>query len=92
MGAQRYPGAGPLPYAVVMSFEVRRAHLSGADMFQRFEVLDPGEPLARSGLAPDRWVLLFERAGQVRTLDAIQMTYHHVAQGTLAEKPYLVTF
>jgi hypothetical protein len=75
-----------------MEFDARRAHLTGADMFQRFRVPDGGEPLARAGLAADRFVLLFERAGQLRALDAVQMTYHHVAQGMLAEKPYLVTF
>ncbi len=75
-----------------MEFDARRAHLTGADMFQRFRAPEAGEPLARAGMAPDRWVLLFERDGETRALDAIQMTYHHVAQGTLAEKPYLVTF
>ena len=75
-----------------MEFDARRAHLTGADMFQRFRAVEPGTSLARSGLAADRWVLLFERDGEARALDAIQMTYHHVAQGTLAEKPYLVTF
>lgn len=61
-------------------------------MFQRFRAPETGEPLARAGFSADRWVLTFEREGEHRALDAVQMTYHHVAQGTLAEKPYLVTF
>lgn len=75
-----------------MEFDARRAHLTGADMFQRFRAPETGEPLARAGFGWDRFVLLFERGEQVRALDAMQMTYHHVAQGELAEKPYLVTF
>ena len=75
-----------------MEFDARRAHLTGADMFQRFRAPELGAPLARSGLAPERFVLLFSRDDEVRALDAVQMTYHHVAQGRLAEKPYLVTF
>jgi hypothetical protein len=75
-----------------MEFNARRAHLTGPDMFQRFRAPSAGEPLARAGLGPGHFVLLFERDAQLRALDAVQMTYHHVAQGELAEKPYLVTF
>jgi hypothetical protein len=75
-----------------MSFNRRKAHLQGADMFRRFRVPAHGEPLARAGLAEDHFVLLFERAGELRALDATQMTYHHVAQGELAGEDYVVTF
>ena len=75
-----------------MGLSRHKAHLQGADMFQRFRAPAEGEPLARAGFPADRFVLLFERGGERRALDAVQMTYHHVAQGTLAEKPYLVTF
>lgn len=74
------------------AFDARRAHLQGADMFQRFRAPATGDPLARAGLPMDRFVLVFERGGEVRALDAEAMTYHHLAQGELAEKPYLVTF
>lgn len=75
-----------------MTFDARRAHLTGPDMFKRFRAPEGGESLAALELAPDRPLLLFEREGDARALDATQMTYHHVAQGTLREKPYLVTF
>ena len=75
-----------------MRFNRRKAHLQGADMFRRFRVPARGEPLARAGLPQDHWVLLFERGGEQRALDATQMTYHHVAQGQLAGQDYVVTF
>mgnify|MGYP006344943621 CR=1 FL=1 len=75
-----------------MHFDRSRAHLQGADMFRRFRVPAAGEPLAGAGLAPDQFVLLFERGGEVRALDATQMTYHHVAQGQLAGQDFVVTF
>lgn len=75
-----------------MHFVRRKAHLQGADMFRRFRVPAHAEPLARAGLAQDHFVLLFERGGEVRALDATQMTYHHVAQGQLAGQDFVVTF
>jgi hypothetical protein len=75
-----------------MSFDPRKAHLQGADMFRRFRVPPHGEPLARAGLSGGRFLLIFERGGRRHALDATQMTYHHVAQGMLAGEPFVVTF
>lgn len=75
-----------------MTFQTRKAHLQGADMFHRFTACGEGEALDRSGLAPDHFLLVFERGGRKMALDARQMTYHHVAQGELSGEPYVVTF
>ena len=42
--------------------------------------------------APSEQLIIFERAGEKRALLARQMAYHHVAQGELAGKPFLITF
>ena len=75
-----------------MTFQFRKAHLQGADMFRRFTVRGDGQPLAEAKLAGDHFLLVFERGGERMALDATQMTYHHVAQGELAKEPYVVTF
>lgn len=75
-----------------MTFNARKAHLQGADMFHRFAVGGGGESLVRAGFPADRFILVFERGGEKRALDATQMTYHHIAQGDLAGHPYAVTF
>jgi hypothetical protein len=49
-------------------------------------------PLGSANLRPDEDLLIFERGGQRYALILRQMAYHHVAQGTLAIKPYLVSF
>jgi hypothetical protein len=75
-----------------MHFDPRQAHLHGADMFRRFRVPPHAESLAHARLAEEHFVLVFERGGERRALDATQMTYHHVAQGELAGEPFVVTF
>jgi hypothetical protein len=73
-------------------FDERRAILRGPDQFQRFDVPGGGEPLADAGLDPDSALLVPERGGESRALIVKQMAYHHLAQGTLAGEPYLVSF
>ncbi len=75
-----------------MNFDVERAWLQGPDMFQRFNVVSDRRSLSRARLPDDERLLLFERNGERRALLTRQMVYHHVAQGELAGKPYLVTF
>ncbi len=48
--------------------------------------------LAEAGLREDEELLVAERGGQRIAFVARQMGYHHVAQGEMAGKPYLVTF
>jgi len=73
-------------------FDARRAILRGPDQFQRFDVPDEGERLADAGLDADAALLVAERGGESRALIVKQMAYHHLAQGTLAGEPYLVSF
>lgn len=71
-----------------------RSHATIKDrfVFKPFRPTDDGTPLADAKLRDDEELLVFERGGQARALLVRQMAYHHVAQGTLAGKPYLVTF
>jgi hypothetical protein len=75
-----------------MDFDVRRAYLKGPDLFLRFPIHGEGVPLATAGLPPETELLVFERDGQRRGLLKAEMAYHHVAQGKLAGRPYLVSF
>ena len=74
------------------AFDPSRAWLGRPDFFQRFRVPDAGLPLSEAGLKDDTELLVFERAGLRRALVLQQMAYHHLAQGELAGRPYLVSF
>jgi hypothetical protein len=49
-------------------------------------------PLKSANLRPDEDLLVFERGGKRYAFILRQIVYHHVAQGTLAGEPYLVSF
>lgn len=49
-------------------------------------------PLASAGLRPNEDLLVMERSGKRHAFILRQMTYHHVAQGSIAGEPYMVTF
>ena len=76
----------------IPEFDEGRAILRGPGMFQRFDVPDEGERLADASLDPDTALLIPRRADASRALLVKQMAYHHVAQGTLAGEPYMVSF
>jgi hypothetical protein len=73
-------------------FDVSRAKLKAPDQFKRFAVPDVGEPLAKAKLKGDDWLLVVARGGLRLAFQLNHMAYHHVAQGTLAGEPYLVSF
>ena len=75
-----------------MAFDESRAILRGPDQFPRFDVADGGERLADAGLDRQAALLVVERGGRSRALVVRQMAYHHVAQGTLAGEPWMVSF
>lgn len=75
-----------------MAFDVQRAMLKGPDLFSRFRVIEKPNTLIGKKLTPSERLIVFERAGEKRALLARQMAYHHVAQGELAGKPFLITF
>jgi len=73
-------------------FDAGRAILKDPDMFQRFRAQGEGTPLSAAGLAPEDQLIVFERDGEHRALELRRMAYHHLAQGALAGKPYLISF
>lgn len=73
-------------------FDPSRAWLRGPDMFRRFRVPDAGLRLRDTALKEETELLVFERGGLRRALVLQQMGYHHLAQGELAGRPYLVSF
>ncbi len=66
--------------------------LEQPNTFQPFEVTTEGEPLEKTKLPPQTELLIFEIEGLRRALTVKEMAYHHLAQGRLGEKPYLVSF
>lgn len=62
------------------------------DLFQRFEVIDARISIASTRLPDTAELIVFERQGQRRALLLQEMAYHHLAQGTLADQPYIVSF
>lgn len=48
--------------------------------------------LKSANLRPDEDLLTLDRGGEHYAFLLKQMAYHHIAQGTLAGKPYLVSF
>jgi len=75
-----------------MTFDAQRAMLKGPDLFSRFLVPPAASRLSATHLPRREQLLVFARAGEKRALLIRQMAYHHVAQGTLAGKPFLITF
>lgn len=73
-------------------FDIDRARLGEPDQFDRFRVPEDGEPLRNSGLPGSTELLVVARGGQRRALLLREMAYHHLAQGKLADEPYLVSF
>jgi hypothetical protein len=60
--------------------------------FPPFQVPAQGTPLSGLNLPPELELIVFARAGRTRALVAREMAFHHVAQGKLAGRPYLVSF
>ncbi len=73
-------------------FDQTRARLDGPDLFERYRVPEQGTPLRSAKLSPSTELMVIDRGGQSRTFILRQLTYHHVAQGTLADEPYVVSF
>jgi hypothetical protein len=51
-----------------------------------------GQPLSSAQLRDAEDLIVFERGGERRALVIREMAYHHLAQGTLAGEPYLISF
>lgn len=62
------------------------------DAFIRFDVSGEGVPVETAQLPGSTELIVFERSGQRRALLVREMAYHHLAQGCLANEPYIVSF
>ena len=76
-------------------FDVARATLRKKPMFPPFYVKQSrrlSDLLDAGKIALDTDLLVLDHAGGTIVLDKTQMAQHHVAQGEMAGKPWLVTF
>jgi len=75
-----------------MTIDRTNAQIRDSWDFTPFQVPPTGIPLKDQKLPGDYELILVERNGERRALSRLEMAYHHVAQGTLAGEPYLVSF
>jgi hypothetical protein len=68
------------------------AVLGDGDEFPRFRMPDHGDLLAASTVADDSDLLILERDGESRALLVSEMSWHHVAEGTLAGHPIAAVY
>jgi hypothetical protein len=68
------------------------AVLGDGDEFPRFNMPDHGDALAASDVADDADLLILERDGRARALLVSEMSWHHVAQGTLGGHPIAAVY
>jgi len=68
------------------------AVLSDADDFPRFRLPDHGERADATDLDDEDDLLLVERYGEARALVVDEMSWHHVAEGTLGGHPIAVVY
>lgn len=80
---------------VVPEFDTRLAILSKKNLFKPFEVKKT-EPLRdvvkRGEVTEEREILMMENDRGGLALLTDQMSYHHIAQGEVEGKPWLVSF
>jgi hypothetical protein len=68
------------------------AVLGDGDDFPRFRMPDHGDHLSTSSVADDTDLLILERDGQSRALLVSEMSWHHVAEGTLGGHPIAAVY
>ncbi len=79
----------------ITEFDASRAVLKDKDIFQPFHVKATSplrEALASGEVLKDTPVLVMKNDVGTLVLLTQQMSYHHVAQGEMAGKPWLVSF
>lgn len=72
-----------------------KALLGGADEFPRFRLPEHGTPLAEitpDDVADDADLVILERDGDARALLLSEMSYHHVAEGSLGGRPIALAY
>lgn len=78
--------------AQVVEFDESRAMLKKPDFFKRFRVPNKGELLKDKKLSPDTMLIIVEREQKQRAFLVKHISYHHVAQGSLSNQPYIISF
>lgn len=73
------------------SFDSSRL-LKQPDLFARFDVSVDGVQVSATKFSDSAELIVFERHGERRALLVQEMAYHHLAQGTLADQNYVVSF
>lgn len=76
-------------------FDPALADIKEHPAFEPFQVhhwISLQEAIEKGKVAENEPVLFAEVAGKPLTLLTRQMTYHHVAQGTIGENPWMVSF
>jgi len=72
-----------------------KAILADADEFPRFQLPDHGTKLSEvdaDDLADDTELVILDRDGEARALVLSEMSYHHVAEGTLGGRPIALAY
>jgi hypothetical protein len=70
----------------------KTAVLGEADEFPRFRMPDHGAALSASTVSDDTDLLILERDGEARALLVSEMSWHHVAEGTLGGHAIAVVY
>ena len=73
-------------------FDPSRAWMRGPDFFPRFAAPARGTPIADAKLGDDVELVVARRGDQARAFVTRELSHPHMAQGTLAGEPYLVSF
>lgn len=77
------------------SFDISRAIIQDKPTFKPFypkEYQSLHLALKQGDVDPEQHLLIADIGSHIMALDLRQMSYHHVAQGELAGKPWLVAF
>ncbi len=84
-----------VPIPQVEGFEPGRAILNDSPSFDPFRVITMeslSEALDEGSVTEETPILVLTRGDFHLALLTMQMTYHHVAQGTLQGEPWMVSF
>lgn len=76
----------------MQEFDASRATLGGRPTFQPFIADKATVPLSKTNFPSSGQILIVERGDKKLAFSVRQLTYHHLAQGTLGGQPYMVSF
>ena len=64
----------------------------GPNLFKPMHIEGDGKSLADANLDPDKDIFFFERSGKQRAILVDDLQFPHVAQGTLGDEPFVISF